>query len=364
LSTGILVAVFGIFYNMAAAKLKGPLLGILLVFVFIAGSFFFSKLWKPEDTKAPTAAKPAVAKAQEALSHEYATKDWKKIPIKMGLWGVFLVGSYVAVRRGKYNARNRKWFYLGAVALFGVALGSDPSPMGTVKDAIVLLAKSGAVFPPRLIALTLFLLTVVLANKAICAWGCQLGTLQDLLFRLNRNKADTRGLLPQFKIPFAVSNSIRIGVFAVFAGVAFFAAYDIIGAADPFKTFDPAKLGLAGAVLVGILVSASFFVYRPWCYLACPFGLTGWLFERFSRVKIRVNESTCTKCLSCAKACPSDAMQAIVLQKRALPDCFSCGTCIDVCPSKSIAFSTKKEHEASERASQITKQTAGFQGTS
>jgi len=333
---------------MAAVKLKGLAFGLLLIVFVLAGSFFSSRLWKSEEAKPEAVARPSMSKAQEALAREHATKDWKKIPIKMGLWGLFLTGSFIAVRRGKYNSRNRKWFYLAAVALFGVALGSDPSPMGTVKDAIVLFAKNGVFFPPRLIALTLFILTVVLANKAVCAWGCQLGTLQDLLFRLNRNKNDTRGVLPQFKIPFAVSNIIRIGVFAVFVGLAFLAAFDIIGAADPFKAFNPAKLGLTGAVLVGILVAASFFVYRPWCHLACPFGLVGWIFERFSRVKIRVNESTCTKCLSCAKACPSDAMQAIVLKKKVLPDCFSCGTCLDVCPSQSISFSTMKEHEAAE----------------
>lgn len=339
----------GILLYMAAVKLKGFALGLLLFFFVIAGSLFSSRLWKSEEAKPVVAAKLAMSKAQQALAQEHASKDWKKIPIKMGLWGLFLTGSYIAIRRGKYNARNRKWFYLGAVALFGVALGSDPSPMGTVKDAIALYAKSGVVFPPRLIALTLFLLTVVLANKAVCSWGCQLGTLQDLLFRLNRNKTDTRGILRQFKIPFAVSNSIRIGVFVVFIAVAFLAAFDIIGAVDPFKTFNPAKLGMAGAILVGVVVAASFFVYRPWCHLACPFGLVGWFFERFSRVKIRVNESTCTKCLSCAKACPSDAMQAIVLKKKVLPDCFSCGTCIDVCPSKSISFSTRKEHAALEK---------------
>ncbi len=330
---------------MAAAKLKGPILGIFLVLALIAGSFFSSQLWKSEESKKTVAAKPAMTKAQQALAQEHATKDWKKIPIKMGLWGLFLAGSYVAVRRGNFNARNRKWFYLGATVLFGVALGSDPSPMGTVKDAIALYAKSSAVFPPRLIALSLFLLTVVLANKAICSWGCQLGTLQDLLFRLNRNKNDTRGIIGQQKIPFAISNGIRVAVFASFVAVAFVFSFDFIGAADPFKTFNPAKLGLAGAILVGALFVASFFVYRPWCHLACPFGLLGWVFERFSRVKIRVNESTCTKCLSCAKACPSDAMQAIVLKKKVLPDCFSCGTCIDVCPSKSISFTTAKEHQ-------------------
>jgi polyferredoxin len=162
--------------------------------------------------------------------------------------------------------------------------------------------------------------------------------LQDLLFRLNRNQKDTAGIIRQHKIPFAVSNAIRVAFFVAFVGVAFAWSFDFIGVVDPFKVFNPAHLGILGAITVGLILASSFFVYRPWCHLACPFGLTGWLLERFSRVKIRVNEDTCTKCLSCAKACPSDAMEAIVLKRKVLPDCFSCGTCMDVCPSKSISF--------------------------
>jgi hypothetical protein len=80
------------------------------------------------------------------------------------------------------HPRLRPGLYLAAVAVFGVILGSDPGPMGTVKDAIVLFGAKRVVFPPRMVALTLFLLMVLLANKFICAWGCQAGTLQDLIF--------------------------------------------------------------------------------------------------------------------------------------------------------------------------------------
>ena len=250
--------------------------------------------------------------------------------------------AFRALRKGQFNRRTRRWYYLGAVVLFGVALGSDPSPMGTVKDAIVLLAKEGVVFPPRLIALTVFLLSVVLANKAICSWGCQFGVLQDLVFRLNRNKADTRGVLRQFKVPFAVSNGVRVGFFLVFTAIALVAGLDIIEYADPFKTFNPAHLGLTGAILVGLLLVASLFVYRPWCHFFCPFGLVSWLLERFSLNRIRVDESACTLCGSCEQACPTDVMGAILHKQKVIPDCFSCGTCTEVCPTKAISFGRKQ----------------------
>lgn len=277
-----------------------------------------------------------------ALASEHATKEWQKILPKFALWAIALFAAYKALTKGQLNRRTRKWYYLSAVVVFGVALGSDPSPMGTVKDAIVLLAKNGVVFPPRIIALALFLLSVVLANKAICSWGCQLGVLQDLVFRLNRNPADTAGVMKQVKVPFAISNGIRIAFFLAFTTIAFILGLDIIEYVDPFKTFNPAHLGIAGAITVGVLLVASLFVYRPWCHFACPFGLVSWLLERFSLNRIRVNESACTMCGACERACPTDVMGAILHKKKVIPDCFSCGTCTEVCPTKAITFGRKK----------------------
>lgn len=224
---------------MRLHKYKGIALGVLIAALVVMGSSFFSRLWKPEEGAVKVQAKPGIIQAQLALAREHASKDWKKIPIKMGLWAVFLTVSFAALRRGQYNARSRKWFYLAAVA--------------------------------------------------------------------------------------------------------FLAAFDLIGLIDPFKVFNTAKLGLAEAVFAALLFGASFFVYRPWCHLACPFGLVGWLFERFSRFRIRIDRATYTPCMACANACPSDAMKAIVLEKPALPDCFSCGTCLDVCPTQSVHFASLRE---------------------
>ena len=103
------------------------------------------------------------------------------------------------------------------VVLFGVVLGSDPSPMGTVKDAIVLYARDGVLFPPRMIAFGVFMLLVILANKLICAWGCQLGTVQETLYRIVHRKAGS-GVIKPVKLSFALTNTIRI-LFLLILGV-------------------------------------------------------------------------------------------------------------------------------------------------
>lgn len=278
-----------------------------------------------------------------AFAAEEGSKNWLKIVTKLALWVVFLAVVFVQLRQRRMTASVRKIWLLAAVTLFGVMLGSDPNTMGTVKDAIVLFAKSRIIFPPRMIVLAAMLIGgTLLANKLICAWGCQFGTLQDIIFRFGRDANDRKSVIPQWKIPFIVTNTIRVAFFIVFTIVAFVWAFDVVGVIDPFKIFNPAVLGTTAIAVIAIMLLASLFVYRPWCHLFCPFGLVGWLVEKISVYKIKVNYDTCTACNACAKACPSTVMEAILKQDRTIPDCFACGTCIEVCPTKSIEFASGK----------------------
>jgi polyferredoxin len=222
-----------------------------------------------------------------------------------------------------------------------VILGSDPNPMGTVKDAIVLLGTKHIIFPPRLIAFSVFVLMGIIANKFICSWACQFGTLQDLVFRIGHDK-ETSNLIPHIKVSFFVSNTIRILFFVSITVAAFAFSSDFVGKIDPFKIYNPGKLFLAGGIFTGLILITSLFIYRPWCHFFCPFGLVGWIAEKFSFFKIRVNYLTCIACNKCTSACPSTVMSAILKRDRVIPDCFSCGACTEVCPTKSVTFSNGK----------------------
>ncbi len=280
---------------------------------------------------------------EKAKATEYETKDWRKIALKFVLWFAFLNSVYFYFKRRKVTLKVRRLVLFASVVIFGVIMGSDPGPMGTVKDAIAILGESHRIFPPRLIAMTLFLLMVFLANKYICAWGCQAGTLQDLIFRLNQNDNGNAIIGKQIKLPFVVTNTVRFLFLIIFTLIAFLWSYDIVEPIDPFKIFKPTHLGIAGIIFVGVLLITSLFFYRPWCHLFCPFGLAGWIVEKFSRVKISVNYDTCIACNKCAKACPSTVMNAILKRdKKTIPDCFACYSCRDVCPTNSISFSTRK----------------------
>lgn len=280
---------------------------------------------------------------KRALAAEQASKNWVKIRLKFVAWLVFLSFVFFYLRRRKLTPRLRMLLLGISVFVFGVVLGADPGPMGTVKDAIHLYGTAQVIFPPRMIALAVFLLLVFLANKYICAWGCQAGTLQELIFRLNTNERHEPRIGRHIKVPFVVTNTCRALFFCVFVLGVFLEGIDIIAPIDPFRIFNPASLALAGSTFIGVLLLISLFVYRPWCHFFCPFGLAGWVVEKISRVRINVNYRTCIACRKCSAACPSTVMSAILCRnKKTIPDCFACYTCRDVCPTQSIRFSRDK----------------------
>ena len=276
----------------------------------------------------------------KALRSEHASKNWQKILVKFGLWFAWLGVIFILLRKNRITAANRLWLLSVPIVVFGVILGADPNPMGTVKDAIVLYANDGVIFPPRLIAFGVFMLLVIVANKLICSWGCQFGTLQDVLFQIFHKKTDSTARTT-LKLPFVVTNSMRIVFLLTFIGVVAATGIDFIEQIDPFKIFKPQMLGWIGGVFVGVLLLASVFIYRPWCHLFCPFGLVGWLGEKISVFRIRINRDTCIDCKACVKACPSRVMESYLEKKSPAPDCFSCGKCMETCPTKAIEFSAK-----------------------
>lgn len=269
---------------------------------------------------------------------EEASKNAVLIGSKFILWAVLMAVAFVLLRRGKITPTVRRYLLFASFFIFGVILGPEPNSMSTVKDIVSAYAIKGIFFPPRLVALLVFLLVVFLANKFICAWACQFGTLQDFIFRLNRNSNDKTGVFKQYKLPFAVSNTIRVVFFSAFIVLAFIWSLDIIEPINPFNIFNPAVLTIIGIVFIAVILIGSLFIYRPWCHFLCPFGLVGWMVEKFSFYKINVNHDTCIACGECSKACPTDVMEAILQQHKITPDCFSCGSCITACPTKSIEF--------------------------
>lgn len=276
---------------------------------------------------------------------EEHSKNPIRFTIHFMVYLIFMAYIFFLMYHGRITPSKQKWMYLAAIVIFGFGFNANPSPMGPVRDTIALFSNPDDIIHPRLFAILTFLVFVVVANKFICSWVCQLGVLQDFIFRINKPEKGRKVILRQYKLSFFFTNSIRVAFFLIISAVSTLWAFNLVKRIDPFNVFNPAAADLFGGIFIGIILLASLFVYRPWCHLFCPFGLLSWLLEKFSIFKIQVDYQTCTACNSCSKACPSNVMEAILKGKKTVPDCFSCGTCISECPTDSVTFNKGRRHK-------------------
>ena len=257
---------------------------------------------------------------------------------KFVLWIVAVAAATFLLTRRKVTSRLRLAFIIGGVLVFGLAYGLltrgglNPNPVFSVRNLFTVVLVKHQLLIPVVAMLLILLLTVLISNKSICGWGCQLGLLQDLLHRAP---------LPKWKPPFWLSNTVRgIAFVALIAGLVL-SGLDWIDLIDPFQLFS-FNFTLAIGLFAAAVLAASLFIYRPWCHFLCPFGLLGWLVEQVSLFRPRINREECKECELCIKACPGQAMADFYAEKKFHADCFACGACIEACPrDEALGWRTK-----------------------
>jgi len=225
-----------------------------------------------------------------------------------------------------------------SVIVCGFALGKSPNPMeGAVKafKSMVGLYPSVA---DKILAFCYFALLAVIGNKLICGWACPFGALQELIYHLPVLKK-----LKKRRIPFAVSNSIRSGLFVM----ALLVLFGVVGRneglviyhyVNPFNLFNLDVETISVGVTIALSLLLSLGSYRPFCQFVCPFGWLSWFLERISIFRVRIDYDRCIQCGACAAACPVDAAKDRVAAKRFPADCFSCARCLNVCPKDAIRY--------------------------
>lgn len=263
--------------------------------------------------------------------------------LKITGWLIMTGAMFYTLTHTALSRKKRMIAYAVAIIIFGVILGMEPSPMRAMRILIVSLGRFWSVPVPFIVGVLLFLtIGVALCNKFICGWCCQFGTLQDFIFRLFRDARDSKGIIPQKKIPFHISNSIRALFVLIMLTAAVLTGADILGVISPFRIFNPGTLTAFSLIFMVSLVIASIFTYRPFCTLFCPFGFAGWIVESLSLFKIRIHQPDCINCGLCERACPTQAMTGIRGKERFRQDCFSCGVCIQACPKKAVYLGLKR----------------------
>ncbi|MBC8553098.1 MAG: 4Fe-4S binding protein [Candidatus Brocadiales bacterium] len=239
--------------------------------------------------------------------------------------------------------RNLRSIILGAVFfMFGIlpalplgrftwGMGMHPSPVCAITKPFLFLS-AGREVPVIFITILAFIAVFsIIGNKLFCGWACPIGAIQELFNQVPLNK--------KFKIilPFKVTNPIRIMIFIIFITLILAAGIGVYGYFNPFH-FLHWGFELYTIMVMLIVLTASLFIFRPFCYLICPVGLFTWILEHFSLVKVKVNSHNCKECNLCIKKSHCPAVSSIIEGKGSHPDCFACGRCISICPEKALRF--------------------------
>lgn len=288
-----------------------------------------------------------------------------------------------------------QWSVLAALAAFLLIPGKDPAnpeaycPMGGLQALTTFFVRGSLPCSMSMVQIVMGIVlaaAVVLFSKLFCGYLCPLGTVQDLLMKL-RNTIGWRGIV--VKNGTVADKVLRVIKYVLL----FWIFYSTATASELFcKNLDPyyaVATGFKGEITlwmslisVAAVILCGFMVNMFWCKYLCPLGaisnslkfwvwivvlaaayyllgtigvnvpwwallaafcVVGYLLEilcgkpRLQVLHIMKNDSKCTHCGLCTKACPygidvagcrAGAVKAV--------DCTLCGECTAVCPVDAI----------------------------
>ena len=90
----------------------------------------------------------------------------------------------------------------------------------------------------------------------------------------------------------------------------------------------------ASALTTLVVLVAGTFVLRSWCRYLCPWGQIMGFLHRFSRLRIKVDESKCNRCGVCDSHCDVGAIDKGVIR---VEHCQFCYACIDHCEKTALS---------------------------
>jgi polyferredoxin len=198
--------------------------------------------------------------------------------------------------------------------------------------------------PAGMLLLIAFLAVSWILRKSFCGWLCPVGTVSEYLWRLGR-----RAFGRNFRLPRRLDIALRslkyllLGLFFCAVGSmpvpairAFLEGpYGIVADVKMLNFFR--FLGLAGGIVMAVLLIASVFVQNFWCRYQCPYGALMGLASLASPLRIRRDVSLCIDCAKCARTCPSalPVDRLITIQSA---ECTGCLQCVAECPAAGALF--------------------------
>ena len=287
------------------------------------------------------AGKPSQAGSVSPANKKGAVHKGEKkkegVGLPLALYGILCLLTLFLLRGKKLSNRVALWILAPSLLIFGVFFRANAEPLRAIVQLFQSLALGMFDLRTTLLIFFAFALMTFVGVKLICGWGCPVGTLQELLYRL-----PIFNQLKKKRIPFWLSNSVRVALFAFFLILVFGL---ISGLQDQslYRYFSPFRLfewnfKVTAPIFVILIFGLSLFNYRPYCIFVCPFGLFSWLIQNLSVFRVKVNRDSCLDCGKCGRACPTGAAEGILQGKTFKADCFSCARCLNACPNDSLEY--------------------------
>ncbi|MFA6938596.1 MAG: 4Fe-4S binding protein [Treponema sp.] len=249
-----------------------------------------------------------------------------------------------------YNADVRNWFKgtisrapTKNVCVPGLNCYSCPGaiascPLGSLQSTI-----SNGKFP---FFITGFLLLIgTFLGRAVCAFLCPVGFVQELLYKIPTKKVPKTKTLLNISRGASLAKYVILVLMCVVAPLIIYFR-DGIGSPVFCSWICPAGTVSAGwfltltneylrnaigflfnwkSVVAIVLIICSIFIFRPFCKYICPLGAIYSLFNKVAIFGIKVDETKCCHCNACTFSCK---MNALKINDR---ECIRCGECFDKC---------------------------------
>ena len=287
---------------------------------------------------------PVIIFAQEHETLKSGRGFWDfMLSVKYFSVFAFTIVSIFSLWLSKVSRKIRIWITASAFVIFGIVpiffnfLFITPSPICATTKPFLFGLK-----PQFLATLSAIGVLSLVSVKGFCSTACPVGGLQELLYKIPSIK--------RIKIPFKISNSVRIGLFLLFLIVAiafktstyyYYNLFDLIH----WEFSMPAWELIEFIIFLVLILTASAFIFKPFCYLICPMGLFTWILEHFAFLKIRVNKSKCTSCGECERKAPCTSVKGIIEEKLIKGDCHLCGECISACKFEALYYGPPKNNQ-------------------
>jgi len=178
-------------------------------------------------------------------------------------------------------------------------------------------------------------------GRKFCGYICPLGSIQEAVYKFHQKRCYRKNRFPFYlerklgKLKYLV---LIVNVLAV-----------ALGGAVLYMRFCPvmalsalSRIGIAGAVILGLVALGGFFVERFWCRFFCPYAALLNVFQQvgdlfgIKRSLVMRNLEKCNECGVCASYCP---MNINIMEAETVVDvnCIHCDMCALACPKKGMS---------------------------